>query len=567
MHAVAGAVAVAGQDALKREKKIASLARLHFRQLQRELQRRAAMPHALDSEGPLGFRPVACRPQDALMPGRRRSMREAGKVGFRTARRGITAPHQSEFHDGRRIASARAECHRAIVAAWRCGGKCMNEGMRQENRREAGCQESKPLQRAGEAGNVGVARRRDIVALPLSEPAPHLLYATSSRIGGPGLDAVALESLRAAERAGIDWQALAFDDRKRAELPQHRIRTLRWHPVRLLSALGSRYYYGAKKHALDRAAARELARAAAALQGSDKERRLLFHGWSGECVRTLRVARRLGVPSIIEIPTWHRHKGKAKPVRLTKSERELSETGGWEGWKNRLLVSRQQMLEEYDLADLLLVLSERAEETFLAAGVPREKLFRHQRGVDVERFTPAEQPPEIFRAVFVGALIKRKGVHNLLLAWRRLRLRNAELVLAGTLHDEIHPYLRDCGDESVKLAGFVARPEEIYRSASVHVFPSSCEGSAKATYEAAACGLPQITTRESGDVVLDGMNGIIIPPDDVDALAAAIERLHGDRDLCARLGAAGRQRVAANFTWEHFRARLREAYAVAAARR
>jgi len=93
-----------------------------------------------------------------------------------------------------------------------------------------------------------------------------------------------------------------------------------------------------------------------------------------------------------------------------------------------------------------------------------------------------------------------------------------------------------------------------------HVFPSTCEGSAKSTYEAAACGLPQITTRESGDVVQDGVNGIIIPSDDPDALAAAIERLHADRDLCARLGAAGRARVAENFTWDHFRRRLLEAY-------
>ena len=43
------------------------------------------------------------------------------------------------------------------------------------------------------------------------------------------------------------------------------------------------------------------------------------------------------------------------------------------------------MLEEYELADLILVLSEKAEETFVAAGVAKEKLFRHQRGVDVER--------------------------------------------------------------------------------------------------------------------------------------------------------------------------------------
>ena len=123
--------------------------------------------------------------------------------------------------------------------------------------------------------------------------------------------------------------------------------------------------------------------------------------------------------------------------------------------------------------------------------------------MDVQRFTPAEQPPDVFRAVFVGALIKRKGVHHLLEAWHRLKLPKAELVLAGTAHEEIQPALREYADESVKVLGFVPRVEEVYRSASVHVFPSSCEGSAKATYEAAACGLPQITTRESGDIVLD----------------------------------------------------------------
>jgi len=383
----------------------------------------------------------------------------------------------------------------------------------------------------------------------------HLLYATSARLGGSGLDAVALESLRAADRAGLLGKALTFENRQ-SEIPAAHIVSLRWNPVRLLSGVGREFYYGAKKHALDRAAARELARG-----GYD-----LFHGWSGESVRTLREARRLGVPSVIEIPTWHRNKGKAKPARQTKSERERTEARGWQGMKNRLLVTRQQVLEEYDLADLILVLSEKAEETFLAAGIAGEKLFRHQRGVDISRFTPAEKPPEKFVAVFVGALIKRKGVHHLLEVWRRLALKDAELVLVGTVHDEMRPYLAEVAGENVKLPGFVGRVEDCYRAATVHILPSECEGSAKCTYEAAACGLPQITTRESGDVVLAGVNGLIIPPNDPAALAAAIERLYRDRDWCARLGAAGRERVVENFTWEHFRARLLEAYRVAMAR-
>ncbi len=125
--------------------------------------------------------------------------------------------------------------------------------------------------------------------------------------------------------------------------------------------------------------------------------------------------------------------------------------------------------------------------------------------------------------------------------------------------------LAQYGGPDVSVPGFVAKVEECYRAAAVHIFPSECEGSAKCTYEAAACGLPQITTREAGDVVLDGVNGLIIPPNDPDALAAAIERLYRDRDLAARLGAAGRQRVVENFTWEHFREQLLEAYRTALA--
>ena len=326
---------------------------------------------------------------------------------------------------------------------------------------------------------------------------------------------------------------------------------MRHHPVRALSWLLDReFYYGAKKHALDRAAARELARGPATL----------FHGWSGECLRTLRECRRRAIPSIIEIPTWHRHKGKVKPERLTKSERERAAARGWSAFKNRFLVTRQQMLEEYALADLLLVLSEKAEETFLAAGLPREKLFRHQRGVDVDRFIPAPQPPEIFRVLFVGALIERKGVHHLLAAWHRLALRDAELVLVGAVHEEARPWLAKYAGPTVRVPGFVPRVEECYRAAAVHVLPSECEGSAKCTYEAAACGLPQITTRESGDLVIDGVNGLIIPPNDPDALAAALRKLYEDRDQCTRLGAAGRLRAVENFTWTHFRERLLEAY-------
>src|SRR5215213_10182770 len=103
-------------------------------------------------------------------------------------------------------------------------------------------------------------------------------------------------------------------------------------------------------------------------------------------------------------------------------------------------------------------------------------------------------------------------------------------------------------------------PGEYLSKATVHVFPSQCEGSAKVTYEAAACGLPQITTREAGDVVTDGVEGLIVPPANVDALAEAIRHLYDHPETVERMSLAARERVVHNFTWDHFRTRLLGAY-------
>lgn len=383
-------------------------------------------------------------------------------------------------------------------------------------------------------------------------PPPHrlpksLLYSIFARIGGSGLDTDAFETLRASYQGGFLGKAIAYDNRQ-TEIPATLIHSLRWHPVRLLSSLDSPYYYGAKKKYLDWIAARQLATG----------RYDMFHSWSGDCLLSLRAAQKRGIPSILEIPTWHRDRGKVKRVQANGS---AEPPVPWrKRWKNELLLQRDRFLEEYDLADLILVLSEKAADTFRVQGFPEEKLFYLPRGVDVERFTPGVRPPH-FRAVFSGALIERKGVHHLLEAWHRLDLKEAELWLVGSVHDEMKPFLKKFARKNVKVIGFAQEPEEYLRQSTVHVFPSQCEGSAKVTYEAAACGLAQITTREAGDVVEDGVQGIIIPPADVDALAEAIHLLYDHPETVERMGLAARERVVENFTWDHFRARLLDAYA------
>ncbi len=395
-------------------------------------------------------------------------------------------------------------------------------------------------------------------ASPPSPPATHassglpknLLYSIFARIGGSGLDTDAFETLRASYRGGFLGRAIAYDNRQ-AEIPARLVHSLRWHPVRLISFLDRPYYYGAKKKYLDWIASRELATGLYDL----------FHSWSGDCLQSLRVARKLGIPSIVEIPTWHRDRGKLLGDRAATAQ-PAAGLSWLQRWKESLLQTRERFLEEYELADMLFVLSEKAADTFRVQGFPEEKLFYLPRGVDVERFKPGVRPP-IFRAIFSGALIERKGIHYLLEAWHRLDLKDAELWLVGSVHDEARPHLKKYWRDNIKIVGFVRGVEDYLSQGTVHVFPSQCEGSAKVTYEAAACGLPQITTREAGDVVNDGVEGILVRPGDVGELATAILQLYRHPEMVERMSVAARRRVVENFTWDHFRARLLGAYELA----
>jgi len=384
-----------------------------------------------------------------------------------------------------------------------------------------------------------------------------LLYSIFARIGGHGLDTDSFEALRASYRGKFLGKAVAYDNRQH-EIPSRFIQSLRWHPIRLISFLDRPYYYGAKKKYLDWIASRHL----------ESGRYDFFHSWSGDCLETLRVARRKKIPSLIEIPTWHRSSQRSDVPPSPKGYGAASSDQGSEvrkNWKSRFLLERERFLEEYELATLVVVLSEKAAESFRAANFPDEKLFYLPRGVDVERFKPGSEPdgrkrPPIFRAIFSGALIERKGVHHLLEAWHRLNLRDAELWLLGSVHDEAKPYLKKFGKENVRVLGFKRDLENYLDQGSVYVFPSRLEGSAKTIYEAAACGLPMITTREAGDVVRDGVEGIIVQPGDVDAIAAAIEHLYRHPEIVASMSAAARQRAVENFTWDHYRTRLLGAY-------
>jgi glycosyltransferase involved in cell wall biosynthesis len=96
---------------------------------------------------------------------------------------------------------------------------------------------------------------------------------------------------------------------------------------------------------------------------------------------------------------------------------------------------------------------------------------------------------------------------------------------------------------NVRVLGHVQDIRSVWAQAHIAVLPSRREGLPKSLLEAAACGRPLIATDVPGcrEIARDGINALLVPWDNPEALADAIERLMKDRDLRARFGAAGRQ--------------------------
>jgi len=139
----------------------------------------------------------------------------------------------------------------------------------------------------------------------------------------------------------------------------------------------------------------------------------------------------------------------------------------------------------------------------------------------------------------------------------RCRIPDLRLTLAGSgdMTGELRRRINDLGlSAAVEFPGFIDRKQLISFLSSHHilVMPSRMESFGVAALEASACARPVIATDVGGipEVVRDGETGVFVPPENIEALAAAIVRLAGDRDTMTRLGLAGYEFVKEKYRWE-----------------
>ena len=219
------------------------------------------------------------------------------------------------------------------------------------------------------------------------------------------------------------------------------------------------------------------------------------------------------------------------------------------------IVRREEAI--YALADAITVPSNVARRSFLAMGVPAEKVHVIPYGVRLDRFVPTEPPPtDSFEVLFAGQISLRKGIPYLLEAFARLRHPRKHLTLAGSVQNDLRPLLATLPTENVTFTGSISQPElaRLMSRSHVLVLPSVEEGLALVQGQAMACGCPVVATAATGaeDLFTDGVEGFIIPDRDTGALALRLQQLADNPDLQQQLSAAALARVQQIGGWDRY---------------
>jgi hypothetical protein len=232
---------------------------------------------------------------------------------------------------------------------------------------------------------------------------------------------------------------------------------------------------------------------------------------------------------------------------------ELAELQGqfdrWPGWMDRVdtqglpeSVERERSTWKH-LAHITCA-SDYVQAGLVGEGIAAERISVLPYPIDAGEFVPADRKGRSGRMTvgFVGGVSLRKGAPVFLEVAKRVG-KAVRFVMVGGVQVNASALEANKGD--VEVIGAVPRGE-VRRWLSefdMFLFPSTCEGSAGSVMEAMAMGLPIVTTFNSGSVVRDGVEGFICGKEDVEAMAAAVEKLASDASLRLEMGMKARRRA------------------------
>jgi glycosyltransferase involved in cell wall biosynthesis len=178
-------------------------------------------------------------------------------------------------------------------------------------------------------------------------------------------------------------------------------------------------------------------------------------------------------------------------------------------------------------------------------------------GVDGAYYTSSVREWSPARLFSVGRIVYQKGLDLGLRALAQLKDINWHWYIAGdgSQMDALQSLARELGiSERASFLGWQSREELAidYHRANLFLFPSRHEGMPNAVLEAMASGLPVVATKIAGseEIVVDGVTGLLVDPEDVDSLRDSLRKLIVDETMRRKMGHASRQRVEEEYTWE-----------------
>jgi glycosyltransferase involved in cell wall biosynthesis len=281
------------------------------------------------------------------------------------------------------------------------------------------------------------------------------------------------------------------------------------------------------------------------------------------------------------VSIWHAHDYKSNLLglllRAVWPMKLVTTVHGWgaiHGRTSTYYKLDRRLIRYYER---IICVSEDLYRLCLAAGVPADRCILVHNAIDTEQYQPADSPQSIkcrlgispHRVCIgaVGRLAPEKAFDQLILAVDRLLHSGCELELLLIGEGEERPRLESLisklnrGD-SIKLLGYRPDMVQLFQAMDIFALSSLREGLPNVVLEAMATRVPVVATRIAGlpNLIHDGMNGLLVDPDNVDQLAAALGLLTGDATLRNRLADAGRQTIEERYSFAVRMQKMRAIY-------
>jgi len=245
------------------------------------------------------------------------------------------------------------------------------------------------------------------------------------------------------------------------------------------------------------------------------------------------------------------------------------------GFKKKLLVFTEKIT--YKFATNVYPNSEKLKEYILKNNFCENNKLKvigngSTNGIDTEYFKPKKEifdkaakikkqfniPDNVFVFLFVGRIVKDKGINELVRAFKELNLENSRLLLTGNFENDLNPLDKDISEEiknnkNIIATGYAKDVRPFFALADVFVFPSYREGFPNVVMQAGAMEIPAVVSDINGcnEIITNNENGLIVKPKNTDELITAMKRMYRDKELLKYLKSNCRNNIVADYSQKY----------------